>query len=126
MVKRKTNITLLEENRKQLSKVIVENLILKQFDLEKQQSDISAEIIAIREAKEVVSKEKELREENKIIEQKHFHLNYLKKEIDTIDRLLPAFDNSIERIKTYYSQQQQNTEYKKQIHKFLQKVKDLD
>lgn len=125
MVKRKTNITLLEENRKRLSKVIVENLILKQFDLEKQQSDISAEIIAIREAKEVISKEKELREENKIIEQKHFHLKGVKKEIDLIDGLLPAFDNSIERIKTHYSQQQQNTEDKKQFHKFLQKVKDL-
>ncbi len=125
MVKREINNTLLKKNRKQLSKVIVENFILKQFDLEKQQSDISAEIIAIREAKEVVSKEKELIEENKIIEQKHFHLKGVKKEIDLIEGLLPTVDNSIERIKTHYSQQQQNTEDKKQFHKFLQKVKDL-
>lgn len=126
VVKRKTNITLLEENTKQLSKVIVENILLKQIDLEKQQSDINAKIIAIREAKEIVSKEKELREENRIIEQKHFYLKGLKKEIDTIDRLLPTLDNSIERIKTHYSQQQQNIEDKKQIQKFLQRVKDLD
>ena len=123
--KNETNKPLLISNTKQLSRVIIENFVLKEFDLKEQQTNIESEIKTIKEALEITLKEQQLRYENKIFEKKYFNLKESKSNIDNLQRLLPPFQNSVDEIKTYYLRQQQNFEDKKQVNIFLKRIKDL-